>query len=166
MTVAQHRGFLDHTKIKININDKSLLFINRLFYLYFLIFLLKKDNNEVCLKNRNSIIIMLKKIFKIIILLMLMTLSKIIFIISVQVSEGSFHLEIKGFLAFLLVDIFLLGIIHSKKLMFLELMTLIIMVVCGFSGNELSIIMANILFIIVNIYILLKTWHWSYNKNK
>ena len=97
---------------------------------------------------------------------MLMTLSKIIFIISVQVSEGSFHLEIKGFLAFLLVDIFLLGIIHSKKLMFLELMTLIIMVVCGFSGNELSIIMANILFIIVNIYILLKTWHWSYNKNK
>lgn len=104
---------------------------------------------------------MLSKIFKIVILILLMGISKLIFLISVNVSENSFHLEIKGFLAFLVVDIFLLNIIHSKKLMYLELATLLIMVISEFSGNQLAIIVSNLLLMIVSIYILIKTWNWN-----
>ena len=70
---------------------------------------------------------MLGKLFKVFFLSIFMILSKLIFIISVQVSEGSFHIEIKGILAFLVVDMILLKIIHSKKLMYSELFAIIFM---------------------------------------
>lgn len=104
---------------------------------------------------------MFSKILKILVLFSLMILSKIIFLISVHVTESNFHLEIKGFLAFLVVDIFLLNIIHSKKLMYLELSTLLIMIGSEFSGNQLAVIMSNLLLIGVNIYILIKTWQYN-----
>ena len=90
-----------------------------------------------------------------------MILSKLIFIISVQVSEGRFHLEIKGILAFLVVDMILLNIIHSKKLMYSELFAMILMIFTEFSGNEYAILISTIVFIIVNINILIQTWKWN-----
>lgn len=139
------------------VNEQKAYFSDRLF-----LFLDKKIESVILnkrVKKWNKT--MFSKLFKIILLLLLMTLSKIIFLISVQVSENNFHLEIKGFLAFLVVDIFLLNIIHSKKLMYLELLSLIIMVCCEFSGNHLSVIISNILFVAVNLYILVKTWNWN-----
>lgn len=106
---------------------------------------------------------MFKKICKILILLLLMILSKAIFIISVIATENNLHVEIKGLLAFLLVDIFLLNIIHSKKLMFLELMALLFNIICEFSGNYPSILMSNIILVIVGVYILIQTYQY---KNK
>ena len=106
---------------------------------------------------------MLGKLFKVFFLSIFMILSKLIFIISVQVSEGSFHIEIKGILAFLVVDMILLKIIHSKKLMYSELFAIIFMVLCEFSGNEFAIIFSTIIFIVININILIQTWKWNPN---
>jgi hypothetical protein len=79
----------------------------------------------------------------------------------VQVSEGSFHIEIKGILAFLVVDMILLKIIHSKKLMYSELFAMILMVLTEFSGNEFAIIISTIVFVVVNLNILIQTWNWN-----
>lgn len=109
---------------------------------------------------------MLKKIIKIFVLLLLMLLSKIIFLISVIATQNNVHVEIKGLLAFLLIDILLLNVIHSKKLMFLELIALLFNMLSEFSGNNLSIVVSNIVLAIVAIYILIKTYQYQPTSKK
>ena len=104
---------------------------------------------------------MFYKLLKILLLLILMILSKIIFIMAVNVHSSQIHVEIKGILAFLVVDIYLLKIIHSKKLMYFELFALFIMVISEFSGENIAIITTTVIFILINVYILIKTWKWN-----
>lgn len=104
---------------------------------------------------------MLKKISKIFILLLLMSLSKIVFLISVVAGENNLHVEVKGLLAFLVIDILLLNIIHSKKLMYIELIALLINIISEFSGNQIAIIVSNIVLLLVSLYILVKTWKYK-----
>lgn len=104
---------------------------------------------------------MLKRFFKVFILLLLMLLSKAIFLMAIVATENNLHIEVKGLLAFLLVDIFLLNIIHSKKLMCLEWVALIINVISEFSGNNLAIIVSNGILLIVSLYIIIKTYKYK-----